>query len=67
MTWHPYIHELTHAARTADLQAEADVWARAARPRPATPAHDRARVRIGWLLVETGLRLVRTRTPATAP
>lgn len=62
MTWHPYTHELTHAARAADLQAAARTWQR---PRP--PAHDRARVRIGWLLVETGLRLVRTRTPATAP
>ncbi|MEU8678406.1 hypothetical protein [Streptomyces sp. NPDC048560] len=46
---HPDVHALIHAGRAAELQAEA------ARLRP--PSKD-LRTRLGWTLVELGLRLV---------
>ncbi|NGN66297.1 hypothetical protein G5C51_20645 [Streptomyces sp. A7024] len=58
MTGHPYFHERTHATRSTELQAEARAWERSAARHPKPAAQ--ARIRLGWLLVETGLRLVRT-------
>jgi hypothetical protein len=53
----PYAHLHTHATRAAELQAEARAWA--------LSRHEhRLRTRFGWLLVETGLRLVH---PPAAP
>ncbi|MFD8573551.1 hypothetical protein [Streptomyces sp. NPDC059639] len=58
---HPDIHVYVHAARTAELRAAAD----AHRLRSAA-AGDRGhrggavmRHRVGWLLIETGLRFLR--------
>ncbi|MEU6841228.1 hypothetical protein ABZ930_05040 [Streptomyces sp. NPDC046716] len=58
---HPDIHAYVHAARTAELRAAA----RAHRLRRAAAA-DRSgsgvapvRHRVAWLLIETGLRLLR--------
>ncbi|CAM5743454.1 hypothetical protein STAFG_8886 [Streptomyces afghaniensis 772] len=55
---HPDIHLALHHARAADLRAEADVLHPAARNRHGL------RTRLGWTLVEVGLRLA-TR-PGTA-
>ncbi|WSV12890.1 hypothetical protein OG588_19695 [Streptomyces prunicolor] len=60
MNHHPDLHLRLHAARAADLRAQARAWelcrtTRADRPvRTGTPV----RARLGWLLVETGLRLL---------
>ncbi|MFI5754442.1 hypothetical protein [Streptomyces sp. NPDC051569] len=50
---HPDIHLVLHTLRAAELR-------RAATPRPAPRVAPRTaiRVRVGWLLVELGLRLV---------
>lgn len=55
---HPDIHLALHHARAADLRAEADV------PRPTARNSHGLRTRLGWTLVEVGLRLA-TR-PGTA-
>ncbi|MGW0336180.1 hypothetical protein ACWD0J_30760 [Streptomyces sp. NPDC003011] len=59
---HPDIHLALHHARTAELQALADTH------RLATGARQRhsLRTRLGWALVEVGLRLA-TPKPAFAP
>ncbi|MEU6722200.1 hypothetical protein ABZ917_00650 [Nonomuraea wenchangensis] len=52
----PDLYLYVERARARELRAEA------ARPRPATRSHP-WRARLGWALVETGLRLVHTGTP----
>ncbi|MEU5308177.1 hypothetical protein [Streptomyces sp. NPDC021562] len=59
---HPETHLTLHRARTAELHAEAEAHrlaGRARRPRA-------LRTRVGWTLVEIGLRLA-TPVPASAP
>ncbi|MFF6913224.1 hypothetical protein [Streptomyces sp. NPDC012466] len=59
---HPDIHLTLHHARAAELRAEAG----ATGPVRPTPAHD-LRTRLGWTLIEVGLRLAtRPGTAATA-
>ncbi|WNM35965.1 hypothetical protein RKE30_39255 [Streptomyces sp. Li-HN-5-11] len=57
---HPETHLALHRARAAELRADADAH------RVAAPARRRRdlRTRLGWTLVEVGLRL--TATPGTA-
>lgn len=55
---HPDIHLTLHHARAAELRAEADV-------RPAARNRHALRSRLGWTLVEVGLRLA-TRPGAAA-
>ncbi|NUP23900.1 MAG: hypothetical protein HOZ81_49175 [Streptomyces sp.] len=50
---HPDTHLTLHHTRAAELQAEAHAHALAARARPARDL----RTRVGWTLVEVGLRL----------
>lgn len=61
---HPETRLALHHARAADLRAEADAHrlaASAVRPR-------RLRTRLGWTLVDVGLRLVAAPgTPALVP
>ncbi|MFC9131277.1 hypothetical protein ACFT4A_31165 [Streptomyces sp. NPDC057099] len=60
---HPDIHLPLHHARAAELEAEAQA------PRPVRPrqAHH-LRARLGWTLVEVGLRLAtRPGTAAAVP
>ncbi|MDO0933406.1 hypothetical protein QQY66_17565 [Streptomyces sp. DG2A-72] len=66
MNHHPDIHHYIHAARAADPRAQARAW-----ELRRTVGSDRsdqsvmpARARLGWLLIEVGLRLVR---PPTLP
>jgi hypothetical protein len=54
---HPDIHLALHHARAAELRAET-------RPRP-TRRHD-LRMRLGWTLVEVGLKLATRPRPAAA-
>jgi hypothetical protein len=54
---HPDIHLALHHARAAELRAET-------RPRPAH-RHD-LRMRLGWTLVEVGLKLATRPRPAAA-
>ncbi|MFH9978151.1 hypothetical protein ACH4ND_02630 [Streptomyces sp. NPDC017179] len=58
---HPEIHLALHRTRAAELQAEAH--------RPAAPADapGTLRTRLGWTLVELGLRLAAGPRPAAAP
>ncbi|MER5376383.1 hypothetical protein [Streptomyces sp. NPDC002553] len=58
---HPEIHLALHRAHTAALRADADAHrlaAAARRPRD-------VRTRLGWTLVELGLRLAATPRPTT--
>jgi hypothetical protein len=59
---HPDIHLPLHHARAAELRAEAGA------PRPVRSRHaHHLRTRLGWTLVEVGLRLAtRPGTTATA-
>lgn len=50
---HPETHLALHQFRAADLRAEADAHRLAARARPPHAL----RTRLGWTLVEVGLRL----------
>lgn len=59
---HDEMHLAQHHARAADLRAEADAYRVAAGARQPHPI----RTRLGWTLVEVGLRLASTR-PAFAP
>ena len=59
---HPETHLALHRARAAELQAEAHAHALATRARPARDL----RARVGWTLVEVGLRLATPR-PALNP
>ncbi|GAB2987104.1 hypothetical protein GCM10023080_060820 [Streptomyces pseudoechinosporeus] len=59
---HPEIHLALHHARAAELRAEADAYrlaAAARRPRD-------LRTRLGWTLVEVGLRLAAAPKAAAA-
>ncbi|MET7692411.1 hypothetical protein ABZT06_31255 [Streptomyces sp. NPDC005483] len=58
---HPETHLALHRTRAADLRAEADAYRLAAQARR---PYD-IRTRLGWTLVEVGLRLVSPR-PAFA-
>ncbi|MCG7207188.1 hypothetical protein [Streptomyces arenae] len=59
---HPETHLALHHTRTAELHAEAETHRLAAQGRrPRT-----LRTRVGWTLVEVGLRLA-TPVPASAP
>jgi hypothetical protein len=53
---HPAIHLRLHHIRAAELHSQAEHW-RQARPRRRSP-WPAMRRRLGWKLVETGLRLV---------
>ncbi|WP_369205188.1 hypothetical protein [Streptomyces sp. PU-14G] len=59
---HPETHLVLHHARAVELRAEVDAYrlATAARHRPGL------RTRLGWTLVEIGLRLAAKPGPATA-
>ncbi|MET9884823.1 hypothetical protein ABZZ20_17150 [Streptomyces sp. NPDC006430] len=52
------IHAETHAARTAELAAEAAAWHLAHEAAPATPALPALRNRVGEALVHAGIRLM---------
>ncbi|MFJ8535453.1 hypothetical protein [Streptomyces sp. NPDC093591] len=59
---HPENHLALHHARAAELRAEADAYRLAAEAR-----HPRdLRTRLGWALVEVGLRLAATPKAAAA-
>ncbi|KAA0931924.1 hypothetical protein [Streptomyces apricus] len=59
---HPETSLALHHARAAELRAEADAYRLAASARPRRDL----RTRLGWTLVEIGLRLTTTPGPATA-
>ncbi|MEE1941067.1 hypothetical protein V1L54_16925 [Streptomyces sp. TRM 70361] len=70
----PDAHLFVARSRSAELRREAAAWrlARAAGPRTAhgpraRPRRSAVRRRVGWALVETGLRLVHSGRSATAP
>ncbi|MCI3276406.1 hypothetical protein [Streptomyces cylindrosporus] len=58
----PGIHLTLHHTRAAELQAEAKAHNQAAATRPHRPL----RTRVGWTLVEVGLRLA-TPAPQLSP
>lgn len=59
---HPEMHRALYHARAADLYAQADAHRLAAQAkRPYV-----MRTRLGWTLVELGLRLAATPRPVTA-
>lgn len=59
---HPETHLALHHARAAELRAEADAYRLSAAAR-----HRRdLRTRLGWTLVEVGLRLAAAPKPAAA-
>ncbi|WP_210579974.1 hypothetical protein [Streptomyces sp. GESEQ-4] len=61
---HPEIHIALHHARAAELRAEAAAHRLAgATAKPGRPL----RTRVGWTLVEVGLRLATPRPSAPAP
>ncbi|MEU0071385.1 hypothetical protein ABZ027_17835 [Streptomyces sp. NPDC006332] len=60
---HPETHLTLHHTRAAELRAQADAHRLAATH--AKPPHD-LRTRLGWTLVEVGLRLA-TPKPALSP
>ncbi|MFD7711772.1 hypothetical protein [Streptomyces sp. NPDC059786] len=63
---HPEIHLALHHVHAAELRAEADAHHRAAAARRRRRSQH-LRTRLGWTLVEVGLRLAATpRTAATA-
>ncbi|MFD4236430.1 hypothetical protein [Streptomyces sp. NPDC058542] len=55
---HADVHHLLHAARASELQCDATAFRR---PRTSL------RTRVGWTLVEVGLRLTTQSREATAP
>jgi len=57
---HPEIHLALHHARAAELHAQADAYRLASEAKPPR----KLRSRLGWTLVELGLRLA-TPLPAT--
>ncbi|MEU3945328.1 hypothetical protein [Streptomyces sp. NPDC029526] len=59
---HPDTHLMLHGMRAAELRAEADTRRPAGVSGPSLPAVWRARV--GWTLVEVGLRLAMARGTA---
>ncbi|MET7294286.1 hypothetical protein ABZS79_19515 [Streptomyces griseoloalbus] len=61
---HPETYLALHHARAVELRAQADAYRRAASVRHPRPL----RARLGWTLVDLGLRLAAApRTPALAP
>jgi hypothetical protein len=65
---HPEIHLSLHHTRSAELRAQAEAHHLATHAFPAfhaKPPHG-LRTRLGWTLVEVGLRLA-TRKPVLAP
>ncbi|MFJ4427394.1 hypothetical protein ACKI1Q_26135 [Streptomyces galilaeus] len=67
---HPQTHLALHHARTAELRAEADAYRLAAAARVPRRSRDLRdlRTRLGWTLVEVGLRLAAApRTAAAVP
>ncbi|MBO1330195.1 hypothetical protein [Streptomyces sp. VRA16 Mangrove soil] len=58
---HPHIHACLHAARAAELRAQADAHRlrRLARTERRGREGASLRHRFGWLLIETGLRFLR--------
>ncbi|WDV52024.1 hypothetical protein PV963_17400 [Streptomyces coeruleorubidus] len=56
---HPDIHLALHHARAAELRAEADAH-------PITEGRQDLRTRVGWTLVEVGLKLATRPRPAAA-
>jgi hypothetical protein len=61
---HPETHLALHHARAAELRAEADAYRLAAEARRRRDL----RTRLGWTLVEVGLRLATApKTAATVP
>lgn len=63
---HPDIHRHLHAARAAELRAQARTWKllRTAGAGHSTWRSAPLRGRLGWLLIEAGLRLLCSRAPA---
>ncbi|MGW4349747.1 hypothetical protein ACWEL8_32365 [Streptomyces sp. NPDC004690] len=59
---HPECHLILHHARAAELRAEAG----ARRPAAAAGRPGELRARLGWTLVEIGLRLATAPKPALA-
>ncbi|MEV6765317.1 hypothetical protein AB0N16_32695 [Streptomyces sp. NPDC051105] len=59
---HPETHLALHHARTAELRAAAEAHRLAVQARSPRPL----RTRVGWTLVEVGLRLAAP-APASAP
>ncbi|MGW5125599.1 hypothetical protein ACWEQ7_16360 [Streptomyces sp. NPDC004069] len=59
---HAETHLVLHRTRAAELRAEADAYRSAAR----TDAPGALRTRLGWTLVELGLRLAAAPRPAPA-
>ncbi|GAA3380868.1 MULTISPECIES: hypothetical protein [Streptomyces] len=55
---HTFPHALTHAARTAELTAEAAAWRLAREAAPAAPALPALRNRLGEGLIAVGTRLL---------
>ncbi|MFI9831954.1 hypothetical protein ACIHIX_30210 [Streptomyces sp. NPDC051913] len=60
---HPETHLALHEARAAELRSQADAHRLAAE---ATPPRTDLRTRVGWTLVEVGLRLAASPRPALA-
>lgn len=62
---HPDIHRHLHAARAAELGAQARAWklCRTAGAGHSARSGTSLRTRLGWLLVETGLRLLHSPAP----
>jgi hypothetical protein len=60
MNHHPDIHRRLHAARAAELHAQARAWelCRTAGAGRSVRSGPSLRARLGWLLVEAGLRLL---------
>ncbi|MFG3267807.1 hypothetical protein [Streptomyces bobili] len=65
---HPQTHLALHHARTAELRAEADAYRLAAAARVPRRSRDLRdlRTRLGWTLVEVGLRLAAAPRTAVA-
>ncbi len=64
---HPQTHLALHHVRAAELRAEADAYRLAAAARVPRRSRD-LRTRLGWTLVEVGLRLAAApRTAAAVP
>ncbi|MEV5089857.1 hypothetical protein AB0N18_18405 [Streptomyces griseoincarnatus] len=62
---HPENHLALHHVRAAELRAEADAYRLAAAARQPRRTRD-LRTRLGWALVEVGLRLAAAPKAATA-
>ncbi|MFI1700152.1 hypothetical protein [Streptomyces bobili] len=65
---HPQTHLALHHVRTAELRAEADAYRLAAAARVPRRSRDLRdlRTRLGWTLVEVGLRLAAAPRTAVA-